>query len=123
MTWAITHRTHGAVTILDIAGRFREGEGVEEFRDAIDSLIRGEANQIVLNLAELLYCDEAGLHALIRAHGLVKGAGGSVRLVLGRRIGQFNLPTSARLMVAFDPDNIFSDEARAISSFGSRERV
>ena len=45
---AIAHRTHGALTILDIVGRFREGEGVEEFRDAIDSLIRDQANQVCL---------------------------------------------------------------------------
>ena len=118
---AIAHRTHGALTILDIVGRFREGEGVEEFRDAIDSLIRDQANQVVLNLVELYYCDDAGVRALIRAHQLVKVSGGSLRLVLSRRIGQFNLPDSAKLYLVFDSD-IFDDESKAISSFGSGAR-
>lgn len=117
---AITHHTHGAVTILDIAGRFREGEGVEEFRDTIDSLTRDEANQIVLNLVELGYCDDAGVRALIRAHELVKVSGGSLKLVLSGRIGQFNLLASTKLSLVFD--YVFDDESKAISSFES-ERV
>ena len=96
---AITERSQGTVTILDLPERFREGEGTDELGDAIDRLIQQGIKQIVVNLKGLAYTDDSGVQAFLRASITVKNAGGVIKLVQSPRVGLFSLQGWTKMLI------------------------
>ena len=74
-------RSQGSVTIVDITGRLRVEEGVDELRALIVRLIAEGRRYIVLNLAGCSYVDSAGLGELATALVKARKAGGQLVLL------------------------------------------
>ena len=109
----VKERQAGDVTILDMNGEVRIGEGSIALRDAIRNLSSAGKNKILLNLAGVRYIDSSGIGELIANYTTVKRGGGQLKLLnLTDRIQ--NLLVITKLLTVFDS---FEDEAEALKSF------
>ena len=77
---AIERRQHG-VTIIEVVGRLRVEDGVDDFRALVAGLIADGRRHVVLNLARCLYVDTAGLGEVATALVRAQKAGGRLVLV------------------------------------------
>jgi anti-sigma B factor antagonist len=110
---AVNERQAGDVTILDMKGAVRMGEGSIALRDAIRGLADGGKKKILLNLAGVNYVDSSGIGELIANYTTVSRQGGQLKLLnLTDRIQ--NLLVITKLLTVFDA---FEDEAEALKSF------
>ena len=106
-------RQAGDVTILDVNGDIRIGEGSVALRDAIRKLIDGGKNKILLNLRGVKYMDSTGVGELIANYTTVSRQGGQLKLLnLTEKIQ--NLLVITKLLTVFDS---YDDEAEALKSF------
>ena len=64
----ITERIVGDVAVIDINGRVTSGEGVENLRDKINSLLHQGYQKLLLNLNGVDYLDSAGLGEQVGAY-------------------------------------------------------
>ena len=113
---AITERAHGAVAILDLTEIFREGEGPNELGDAIGKLLHHGTRQVLVNITNVIYMDDVGLNALVRAQETVWRAGGTFKLLNANKRDISGLMLTTKLLMAFES---YDDEAGAVSSFTS----
>jgi anti-sigma B factor antagonist len=74
-------RNQGSVTIVDIAGRLRVDEGVDELRALVARTIAEGRRYLVLNLAGCSYVDSAGLGEMATALVRVRKADGQLVLL------------------------------------------
>jgi anti-sigma B factor antagonist len=109
----VKERQAGDVTILDMRGAVRIGEGSIDLRDAIRRLA-GEGNKkVLLNLAGVNYVDSSGIGELIANYTTISRQGGQLKLLnLTDRIQ--NLLVITKLLTVFDA---FDNEAEALKSF------
>jgi anti-sigma B factor antagonist len=109
----VTERQAGDVTILDMSGAVRIGEGSVALRDAIRGLADGGKKKIILNLAGVSYVDSTGIGELIANYTTISRQGGQLKLLnLTDRIQ--NLLVITKLLTVFDS---YEDEAEALKSF------
>lgn len=109
----VNERQAGDVTILDMSGAVRIGEGSIALRDAIRGLADTGKNKILLNLANVNYVDSSGIGELIANYTTVKRQGGQLKLLnLTDRIQ--NLLVITKLLTVFDT---YEDEREALKSF------
>lgn len=109
----INDRQVGDVTILDIDGNLRLGEGSAVLHKAIRRLLETGQNQILLNLAHVTYIDSSGLGELVAAHVALSKSGGRIKLLhLTQRVNE--LMTITKLLTVFD---VYEDEPTALDSF------
>lgn len=109
----LKERQAGDVTILDLTGEVRMGEGSIVLRDAIRSLADTGKQKLLLNLAGVKYVDSSGIGELIANYTTVKRQGGQLKLLnLTDRIQ--NLLVITKLLTVFD---VYEDEAEALKSF------
>jgi len=109
----VNERQAGDVTILDMSGAVRIGEGSIELRDAIRGLADGGKKKILLNLAGVNYVDSSGIGELIANYTTVSRQGGQLKLLnLTEKIR--NLLVITKLLTVFDS---FDNEAEALKSF------
>jgi anti-sigma B factor antagonist len=109
----VKERQAGDVTILDLSGAVRIGEGSVGLRDAIRGLGDGGKKKILLNLAGVNYVDSSGIGELIANYTTVSRQGGQLKLLnLTEKIR--NLLVITKLLTVFDS---FDDEAEALKSF------
>ena len=109
----VTERQAGDVTILDMSGAVRIGEGSVALRDAIRGLADVGKKKILLNLAGVNYVDSTGIGELIANYTTVSRQGGQLKLLnLTDRIQ--NLLVITKLLTVFDT---YEDEAEALKSF------
>jgi anti-sigma B factor antagonist len=109
----INDRQVGDVTILDIDGNLRIGEGSAVLHKAIRRLLEEGQNRILLNLAHVTYIDSSGLGELVAAHVATSKSGGEIKLLhLTRRVRE--LMTITKLLTVFEA---YEDEATALDSF------
>lgn len=109
----VNERQAGDVTILDMSGAVRIGEGSIALRDAIRGLADTGKNKILLNLANVNYVDSSGIGELIANYTTVKRQGGQLKLLnLTDRIQ--NLLVITKLLTVFDT---YEDEGEALKSF------
>ena len=109
----INDRQVGSVTVLDIDGNLRIGEGSAVLHKAIRRLLETGQNQILLNLAHVTYIDSSGLGELVAAHVALSKSGGQIKLLhLTRRVRELMMIT--KLLTVFDA---YEDEATALDSF------
>ena len=110
----VKERQAGDVTILDLRGEVRIGEGSSALRDAIRNLSGAGKKQILLNLAGVSYIDSSGIGELIANYTTVSRQGGQLKLLkLTDRV--HNLLVITKLLTVFDA---YDDEAEALKSFG-----
>jgi len=109
----VTERQAGDVTILDMTGAVRIGEGSIALRDAIRGLADSGKKKILLNLAGVNYVDSSGIGELIANYTTVSRQGGQLKLLnLTDRIQ--NLLVITKLLTVFDA---YEDEGEALKSF------
>ena len=109
----VTERQAGDVTILDMNGAVRIGEGSIALRDAIRGLADSGKKKILLNLAGVNYVDSSGIGELIANYTTVSRQGGQLKLLnLTDRIQ--NLLVITKLLTVFDS---YEDEGEALKSF------
>ena len=109
----VKERQAGDVTILDLSGEVRIGEGAVALRDSIRNLADQGKKKVLLNLAGVKYMDSTGVGELIANYTTVTRGGGQLKLLsLTERIQ--NLLVITKLLTVFDA---YDDEADALKSF------
>ena len=109
----VKERQAGDVTILDMSGEVRIGEGAISLRDSIRTLADQGKKKVLLNLAGVKYMDSSGVGELIANYTTVKRQGGQLKLLnLTDRIQ--NLLVITKLLTVFDS---YDDESEALKSF------
>ena len=109
----VKERQAGNVTILDLRGEVRIGEGSIALRDAIRNLADTGKTKLLLNLAGVSYIDSSGIGELIANYTTVSRQGGQLKLLkLTDRVQ--NLLVITKLLTVFDA---YEDEAEALKSF------
>lgn len=110
---ALTERQAGDVTILDLNGAVRIGEGSISLRNAIRHLVDEGKNKILLNLRHVNYMDSSGIGELIANYTTVSRGGGQLKLLnLTDKIQSLLVIT--KLLTVFD---VYESEAEALNSF------
>ena len=109
----VKERQAGDVTILDLSGEVRIGEGAVSLRDSIRKLADQGKTKVLLNLAGVKYMDSTGVGELIANYTTVKRQGGQLKLLnLTDKIQ--NLLVITKLLTVFDS---YDNEAEALKSF------
>ena len=109
----LKERQAGDVTILDLTGEVRIGEGSISLRDSIRKLADAGKNKVLLNLAGVKYMDSSGVGELIANYTTLSRQGGQLKLLnLTDRIQ--NLLVITKLLTVFDS---YENEAEALKSF------
>ena len=113
MSFKVTSREIGGVTVLDVDGRVTFGEAGAALRDAIREKLSNGKSKILINLAGTNYMDSSGLGELVSGYRAVKGQGGELKLLnLSKRVTE--LLQITKLYPIFD---IHMDESQAVASF------
>ena len=109
----VKERQAGDVTILDMKGAVRMGEGSIALRDAIRRLAGEGKKKVLLNLGGVNYVDSSGIGELIANYTTISRQGGQLKLLnLTDRIQ--NLLVITKLLTVFDA---YDNEAEALKSF------
>jgi anti-sigma B factor antagonist len=109
----VKERQAGDVTILDMTGSVRIGEGSIAMRDAVRRLSSDGKKNVLLNLSGVNYMDSTGVGELIANYTTLRREGGQLKLLnLTDKIQ--NLLVITKLLTVFDT---FDNEAEALSSF------
>ena len=109
----VKERQAGDITVLDLRGEVRIGEGSIALRDAIRNLTAAGKKKMLLNLAGVSYIDSSGIGELIANYTTVSRQGGQLKLLkLTDRVQ--NLLVITKLLTVFDA---YDDEAEALKSF------
>jgi anti-sigma B factor antagonist len=109
----LNERQAGDVTILDLSGTERMGEGAVALRNSIRGLIEGGKKKILLNLGGVKNFDSSGIGELIANYTTLSRDGGQLKLLnLTEKIQ--NLLVITKLLTVFDS---FENEADALNSF------
>lgn len=109
----VTERQAGDVTILDMNGSVRMGEGAISLRNSIRGLIEGGKKKILLNLGGVKNIDSSGIGELIANYTTISRDGGQLKLLnLTDKIQ--NLLVITKLLTVFDS---YDNETDALNSF------
>ena len=109
----VNERQAGDVTILDMNGSVRMGEGAVSLRNSIRGLIDQGKKKILLNLHGVKNIDSSGIGELIANYTTVSRDGGQLKLLnLTEKIQ--NLLVITKLLTVFDS---YDNESEALSSF------
>jgi anti-sigma B factor antagonist len=109
----VRERQAGDVTILDLNGSVRMGEGAVALRNAIRSLVDQGKKKILLNLGAVKNIDSSGIGELIANYTTISRDGGQLKLLnLTEKIQ--NLLVITKLLTVFDS---YDNEAEALNSF------
>jgi anti-sigma B factor antagonist len=109
----LKERQAGDVTILDLSGEVRIGEGSITLRDTIRNLADQGKKKLLLNLGGVKYIDSSGIGELIANYTTVSRQGGQLKLLnLTDKIQ--NLLVITKLLTVFDA---YNNEAEALKSF------
>jgi anti-sigma B factor antagonist len=109
----VKQRQAGDVSILDLSGAVRMGEGAITLRNAIRGLIEKGNKKILLNLAAVKNIDSSGIGELIANYTTLSRDGGQLKLLsLTEKIRDLLVIT--KLLTVFDA---YEDEAEALNSY------
>jgi anti-sigma B factor antagonist len=109
----VNERQAGDVTILDMNGSVRMGEGAISLRNSIRGLVDQGKKKILLNLRGVKNIDSSGIGELIANYTTVSRDGGQLKLLnLTEKIQ--NLLVITKLLTVFDS---YDNEADALNSF------
>lgn len=107
-------REAGAIPILDVSGRLTIGEPSEHLHQALESVIKGGARNVIVDLNGVPQIDSSGISALVRISIKLTREGGALRLVC--RPGRVRDALTVTRLVEAIPT--FDNEAAALSGFG-----
>lgn len=114
-TLVIKERQIEKVTILDMEGNLRIGDGSVSFRTAIRQMILEEKRCVLLNLEGVKYIDSSGLGELISGYTSIRKNDGHLKLLhLSEKVHELMMVT--KLLTVFD---VYDDELKAIQSFSN----
>lgn len=109
----LKERQAGDVTILDLSGPVRMGEGSIALRNATRRLADEGKKKVLLNLGGVKYMDSSGIGELIANYTTISRQGGQVKLLnLTDKIQDLLVIT--KLLTVFDA---YDNEADALNSF------
>lgn len=109
----IIERINGGVIVLDLKGKITLGDGDDQLKNYINSLLAKRQTNVILNLESVPYVDAAGMGEIVRAYSDVLRQGGQLKLLnVGKRIYDYLVIT--KLSTLFD---FFEDEAEALRSY------
>ena len=109
----VKERQAGDVTILDMTGSVRMGEGAVSLRNAIRGLADQGKKKILLNLSAVKNVDSSGIGELIANYTTISRDGGQLKLLnLTDKIRDLLVIT--KLLTVFDA---YDSEAEALNSF------
>ncbi len=109
----VRERHAGDVTILDLSGSIRMGEGCISLRNSIRGLAEGGKKKILLNLASVKNVDSSGIGELIANYTTITRDGGQLKLLnLTEKIRDLLVIT--KLLTVFDA---YDNEPEALSTF------
>ena len=109
----ITERRNGTVTVLDLHGNIRLGEGSMELHNILRSLVEKGEKRILLNLANVTYIDSSGLGELVAGFTTLQKNGGELKILrLTERVKELMVIT--KLLTVFE---VFDNEQEAVDSF------
>ena len=112
---AIKLRHSGKAVVLEIDGKLKMGEPVDQFRAQWGEAVNGGAKVLVILLASVPMIDSSGLGSLMRCYSSLKAVGGRVKLVGANEVVRQSL-TVTHLDKLFD---FYDDEASALASVPS----
>ena len=108
-------RQRGNVTVIDLSGQIKLGEGTSVLRDTVRDLLGKGQKKILLNLGDVNYIDSIGVGELISALTSVRNQGGELKLLrLTKKVRDVLQIT--KLYTVF---HVLDDEAEAIAAFNS----
>ena len=109
----VKERQAGDVTILDMSGAVRMGEGSIALRNSVRTLVESGKTKVLLNLGGVKYIDSSGIGELIANYTTLTRQGGELKLLnLTDKIQ--NLLVITKLLTVFDA---YNDEGEALNSF------
>ncbi|HEX7502948.1 MAG TPA: STAS domain-containing protein [Acidobacteriota bacterium] len=109
----IEKRKKGNVTIFDLKGKILFGDGIDELRQSINTSIKDNEKQLILNFAEVPYLDSTGLGEVVRSYTTLKKEGGTVKIEnLSNKVKDLMMVT--KLITVFET---FNNENEAVNSF------
>lgn len=112
----ITERRHDSITILDLEGNIRLGDGAANLRQALRVLVEKGDRKVLLNMAGVSHIDSSGLGELVSSYTTLHKAGGELKLFnLSDRVHE--LMTMTKLLTVFD---VFDSESEAVESFAGQ---
>ena len=109
----INVRQSGGVSILEVHGRLTIGEPSEQLHTALNSVIQGGAQKVVVVLNGIPQIDSSGISTLVRISIKLAREGGVLRLVVGQGRVRDAL-TVTRLVEAIPT---FENESAALANF------
>src|SRR5260370_36977345 len=109
----VKERQAGDVTILDMSGAVRIGEGRIALRDAIRGLAAVGKKKVLLNLAKVNYVDSSGIGELIANYTTISRQGCQLKL-LNLTVRIQNLFVITNLLTVF----VYNDKVpQSLNSF------
>ncbi len=109
----VSERQAGDVTILDMHGSVRMGEGAISLRNSIRGLVDQGKKKILLNLRGVKNIDSSGIGELIANYTTISRDNGQLKLLnLTDKIRDLLVIT--KLLTVFDS---YDNEAEALNSF------
>lgn len=109
----VRERQSGDVTILDLSGSIRMGEGCISLRNSLRGLAEGGNKKILLNLASVKNVDSSGIGELIANYTSLTRDGGQLKLLnLTEKIRDLLVIT--KLLTVFDA---YESEQEGLESF------
>jgi anti-sigma B factor antagonist len=108
----INVREEGGVSVVELRGRLIF-ENCQEFRQTVKQLLAAGKRKIVVNLADVAYCDSAGLGSVASSFASVQNMDGVLKLTApGARVRNvFHLTRIDRVI------EVHPDEQQALASF------
>ena len=101
------------ITIVDLSGQIKLGDGTQVLRGIVKDLLSKGEKKILLNLADVTYIDSSGIGELVGAFTSVGNQGGEMKLLqLTKKVKDVLAIT--KLLTVFD---VKDDEAAAIAAF------
>jgi anti-sigma B factor antagonist len=115
MSINVSTRQQQDITIVDLSGQIKLGEGSTVFRETVRDLLGKGRKKILLNLADTNYIDSSGVGELVSAFTSVRKQGGELKLLhLTRKV--HDILQITKLCTVFDARD---DEAEALAAFNN----
>ena len=105
-------RRSGAAAVLEVDGKLKMGESVDQFRTQWTEAINGGAKVLVILLGKVPMIDSSGVGSLMRCYSSLKASGGRIKLVGANEVVRQTLGVT-HLDKLFD---FYDDEGAALTS-------
>lgn len=113
MDLRLSQRDKEGIRILDMRGHLKAGDSESNLRTTINALVKANALNIILNLAEVTRIDADGLEALVFCYTQIRRHDGALKLAR-LNIEHLSLNVLTKLNTVFE---VFADEQDAVNSF------